>query len=137
MQADLKLCHIFNIWLVGIQVSIWQAIHHGIASRKVLNGIAAIPLRIVLLLTLQVRSDLKPYPSRILLALPNSQTPAIHQLQKLEELKLLLGKFSSPHDAYIILELAKFNLRQGDEGFLNERLEQFRMLDRSQAWRPT
>ena len=35
MQADLKLCHIFNIWLVGIQVSIWQAIHHGIPSRNI------------------------------------------------------------------------------------------------------
>jgi hypothetical protein len=49
--------------------------------------------------------------------------------KKLEELQLLLGKFSSAHNAYIILELAKFNLRQGDEGFLNDRLEQFRALD--------
>jgi len=56
--------------------------------------------------------------------------------QKLEELGLLVGKFSSPHDAYIILELAKFNLRQGDEQFLNERLEQLRMFDRHQARRP-
>jgi hypothetical protein len=37
----------------------WRAIHHGFASRKDFNGIAAILLRIVLLLTLQVRSDLK------------------------------------------------------------------------------
>ena len=70
-----------------------------------------------------------------MLALPNSQTTMVQH--KLEELRLLLGKFSSQHDAYIILELAKFNLRQGDEGFLNERLEQFRMFDRHQAWKPT
>ncbi|MFY9871337.1 MAG: hypothetical protein WAK17_16605 [Candidatus Nitrosopolaris sp.] len=74
---------------------------------------------------------LQPYPA----ALPNSQTTIVQH--KLEELRLLLGKFSSPHDAHIILELAKFNLRQGDEGFLNERLEQFRMFDRHQAWKPT
>jgi hypothetical protein len=63
----------------------------------------------------------------------------IHKLLlfiNLEELGLLLGKFSAPHDAYIILELAKFNLRQGDEGFLNERLAQFRVFDRHQAWKP-
>jgi hypothetical protein len=45
-------------------------------------------------------------------------------------LRLLLEKFSSSQNAQTILELAKFNLRQGDEGFLNERLEQFRMLGR-------
>ncbi len=56
-------------------------------------------------------------------------------MQRLEELRLLLGKFSSPQNAYTILELAKFNLRQGDEQFLNERLEQFRTLDR-QGLRP-
>jgi hypothetical protein len=76
---------------------------------------------------------LQPYPFRA--ALPNSQTPTVDQLQKLEELKLLLSKFSSPQDAYVILELAKYNLRQGDEQFLNERLEQLRMLDR-QGWLP-
>jgi hypothetical protein len=64
----------------------------------------------------------------------NAETATDHQLQKLQELKLLLGKFSSTHNAHIILELAKFNLRQGDEGFLNDRLEQFRTLD-GQAWR--
>jgi hypothetical protein len=73
-----------------------------------------------------------PYPLPD--ASPYSQSHTIQQ--KLEELRLLLGKFSSPHDAHIILELAKFNLRQGDEGFLNERLEQFRMFDRHQAWKP-
>jgi len=65
-------------------------------------------------------------------ALPYSQIPT--NQQKLNELGLLLGKFSSPHNARIILELAKFNLRQGDEQFLNARLEEFRMLDRHQAW---
>jgi hypothetical protein len=64
-------------------------------------------------------------------ASPHSQTPTIQQ--KLDELGLLLGKFCSPHNAHIILELAKFNLRQRDEQFLNARLEEFRLLDRHQA----
>jgi hypothetical protein len=67
-------------------------------------------------------------------ASPYSQIPT--NQQKLNELGLLLGKFCSPHNAHIILELAKFNLRQGDEQFLNARLEEFRMLDRHQAWPP-
>jgi hypothetical protein len=77
---------------------------------------------------------LQPYPLP-LNAPPYSETATIHQLQKLDELGLLLGKFCSPHNANIILELAKFNLRQGDEGFLNERLEQFRTPD-GQGWKP-
>jgi hypothetical protein len=76
---------------------------------------------------------LQPYP--LPTALPKSQTPTVHQLQKLDELQLLLSKFSSPQNAYVILELAKYNLRQGDEGFLNERLQQFRTLD-GHGWRP-
>jgi len=32
-------------------------------------------------------------------------------------------------------QLTKYNLRQGEEQFLNERLEQLRMLDR-QGWGP-
>ena len=68
----------------------------------------------------------QPYP--LPAPLPNTQTATVQH--KLEELRLLLGKFSSPQNAHTILELAKFNLRQGDEGFLNERLEQFRMLGR-------
>ena len=72
---------------------------------------------------------LQPYPA----ALPNSQTTIVQH--KLEELRLLLGKFSSPQNAHTILELAKYNLRQGDEQFLNERLEQLRMLDRPQVRR--
>jgi hypothetical protein len=67
---------------------------------------------------------------------PYSQTATVHQLQKLEELRLLLGKFCSSHNAHVILELAKFNLRQGDEQFLNERLDELRMLDRHQPWTP-
>jgi hypothetical protein len=63
---------------------------------------------------------------------PNSSPPTVQQ--KLEELGLLLGKFSSPPNAQVILDLAKFNLSQGDERFLNDRLEQFRMLDKS-FWR--
>jgi hypothetical protein len=64
-------------------------------------------------------------------ALPNSQTTMVQH--KLEELRLLLGKFSSPQDAHKILEWANITLRQGDESFLNDKLEQLRMLDR-QGW---
>jgi hypothetical protein len=67
---------------------------------------------------------LQPYP--LPSSLPNSQTATVQQLQKLDELKL----FSSQQNAHVILELAKYNLRQGDQQFLNERLEQLRMLDR-------
>ncbi len=74
---------------------------------------------------------LQPYP--LPAALPNTQTATVQQ--KLEELRLLLGKFSSPQNTHTILELAKYNLIQGDEGFLNERLQQFRTLD-GQGWRP-
>ncbi|MGC1929529.1 MAG: hypothetical protein WA667_11180 [Candidatus Nitrosopolaris sp.] len=64
-------------------------------------------------------------------ALPNSQTTMVQH--KLEELRVLLGKFSSPQDAHKILEWANITLRQGDESFLNNKLEQLRMLDR-QGW---
>jgi hypothetical protein len=74
---------------------------------------------------------LQPYPLRA--AYPNSHNATIQQ--KLEELMLLLSKVSSPQNAYVILELAKYNLSQGDEQFLNERLEQLRMLD-MQNWKP-
>ena len=49
-----------------------QAIHHGIASKDNFKQITAIRPKIMLLLTLQVRSDLKPCSSLMLflLALP-------------------------------------------------------------------
>ncbi|MGC2570595.1 MAG: hypothetical protein WA364_03715 [Candidatus Nitrosopolaris sp.] len=72
---------------------------------------------------------LQPYPS----ALPNSHTATIQQ--KLNELRILAAKYSFPQDARKILEWANIRLRQGDEGFLNDKLEQFRMLDR-QGWLP-
>jgi hypothetical protein len=72
---------------------------------------------------------LQPYP----VALPNSQTATIQQ--KLDELRILAAKFSFPQDARKILEWANIRLRNGDEGFLNDKLEQFRMLDR-QGWLP-
>jgi hypothetical protein len=72
---------------------------------------------------------LQPYPA----ALPNSQTATIQQ--KLDELRILAAKLSFPQDARKILEWANIRLRQGDEGFLNNKLEQFRMLDR-QGWLP-
>ena len=60
--------------------------------------------------------------------------PPVHQrFEKLEELRLLLRKFSSPQDAHKILEWANITLRQGDESFLNNKLEQLRMLD-TQGW---
>jgi len=66
----------------------------------------------------------QPYPA----ALPNSQTTMVRH--KLEELGVLLEKFSSPQDAHKILEWANITLRQGDESFLNNKLEQLRMLNR-------
>ena len=57
-------------------------------------------------------------------ALPYSQTPTIQQ--KLDELRLLAGKFSSPQDAHKIVEWANITLGQGDQSFLNNKLEQLR-----------
>jgi hypothetical protein len=71
---------------------------------------------------------LQPYPA----ALPNSQTATIQE--KLDELRILAAKFSFPQDARKILEWANIRLRQGDEGFLNNKLEQLRMLDRLAAY---
>ncbi|MGA9153677.1 MAG: hypothetical protein WBZ36_24105 [Candidatus Nitrosopolaris sp.] len=51
-------------------------------------------------------------------------------------MRLLAEKFSFPEDAHKISEWANIRLRQGDEQFLNERLEQLRMLDRPQVRRP-
>jgi hypothetical protein len=72
---------------------------------------------------------LQPYPA----ALPNSQPLTIQQ--KLEELRVLAGKFNFPEDARKILEWTNIRLRQGDEEFLNNKLEQLRILDR-QGWMP-
>jgi hypothetical protein len=51
----------------------------------------------------------------------------------------LLTKSDAAHSEgafpFSVIHLSKFNLRQGDEGFLNEKLEQFRTLER-QVWRP-
>jgi hypothetical protein len=66
-------------------------------------------------------------------ASPNSQPLTIQQ--KLEELKVLAKKFSFPEDARKILEWANIRLRQGDESFLDNKLEQLRMLNR-QGWMP-
>ena len=68
-------------------------------------------------------------------ASPYSSASTVQQLEKLEELRVLAGKYSSPQDAHKILEWANITLRQGDESFLNNKLEQLRMLDR-QGWRP-
>ena len=78
--------------------------------------------------SLRPETLLQPYP---LPALPNTQTATVQQ--KLEELRVLAGKFNSPQDAHKILEWANITLRQGDESFLNNKLEQLRMLDR-QGW---
>jgi hypothetical protein len=75
------------------------------------------------------RPETLPQPYPLPAAYPNSQTVTVQQ--KLEELRLLLGKFSSPKNTHTILELAKYNLIQGDEQFLNERLEQLRILNTS------
>ena len=62
---------------------------------------------------------LQPYPA----VPPNSQTTTVQH--KLEELRLLLGKFSLLQDAHKVLEWANITLRQGDESFLNNKLEHF------------
>ena len=66
-------------------------------------------------------------------ALSYSQTPTVQQ--KLDELRLLAGKFSSPQDALKIVEWTNITLGQGDQSFLNNKLEQLRTLD-GQGWRP-
>jgi hypothetical protein len=91
--------------------------------------------RVIADTTSSFRPETLLQPYHLPAATPNSDTPVVHHLQKLQELKILLGKFSSPQNAYIILELAKFNLRQGDEQFLNERLEELRTLDRQGLFR--
>ena len=128
--TDPKSCRILNIWPVGVQVSTWQAIHHGIVSRKDLNLIADYPSenRVIADTTSSFRPETLLQPYRLPAPYADSQTVTVQQ--KIEELKLLLGKFSSPQNAHTILELAKYNLIQGDEQFLNERLEQLRVLDR-------
>jgi hypothetical protein len=73
-----------------------------------------------------------PFPNES----PYSNAPTAQQLDKLEELRVLAGKFSSPQDAHKILEWASILLRKGDESFLNNKLEQLRMFDRHQAWKP-
>jgi hypothetical protein len=127
------MCHISNIWWIEVQVSTWQTIHHGFASRKDLNGIADIRVRSVLFLTLQVYSDLKHYSSLFLLHY------RIHSLlqsnKKLEALRVLAGKFNFPEDARKILEWANIRLRQGVESFLDNKLEQLGMLDKD-GWMP-
>ena len=108
--------------MVEAQVGIWQAIHHGIVSREVLNGIGSCPSenRVIADTTSSFRPEtlLQPYP--LPTAYPNSHTVTVQQ--KLEELRLLLGKFSSPQDAHKILEWANITLRQGDDSFLNNKL---------------
>ena len=89
--------------------------------------------RVIADTTSSFRPETLLQPYRLPAAYADSQTVTVQQ--KIEELKLLLGKFSSPQNAHTILELAKYNLIQGDEQFLNERLEQLRVLDR-QSWRP-
>jgi hypothetical protein len=91
--------------------------------------------RVIADTTSSFRPETLLQPYSLPAALPNSQTPALQQVQKLEELRILLAKFSSPQNAHVILELAKYNLRQGDKQFLNERLEQLRTLDRPQVKR--
>jgi hypothetical protein len=66
---------------------------------------------------------------------PYSNAPTAQQLDKLQELRVLRGKFNSPQDAHRILEWASILLRQGDESFLNNKLQQLRTLD-IQGWRP-
>jgi hypothetical protein len=79
-------------------------------------------------------------------SLPNastySSTPTFRQREfqesnpKIEELRALLAQYASPHEAAKILEWVKIGLKQGDEKFLNQELQQFRELAKSQGWKP-
>jgi hypothetical protein len=77
----------------------------------------------------QQRSPL-PYPS------PYRVTPTVQQREKLEELRDLLEKFAPPLEVRKILDRASVTLLEGDERFLNEKLQEFRALGTSQDWRP-
>jgi hypothetical protein len=83
--------------------------------------------------TSSFRPETLPQPYPLPPALPNSHNATIQQ--KLEELTILAGKFNFPEEAHKILEWANIRLREGDEGFLNNKLEQLRMPDR-QGWLP-
>lgn len=61
--------------------------------------------------------------------------PHHHQLNPVffgTSLCVLAGKFSSPQDPHKILEWANIRLRQGHEGFLNNKLDQLCMLGRGE-----
>jgi hypothetical protein len=77
----------------------------------------------------QQRSPL-PYPSLYRV------TPTVQQREKLEELRDLLEKFALPLEVRKILDRASVTLLEGDERFLNEKLQEFRALGTSQDWRP-
>jgi len=55
---------------------------------------------------------------------------------KLDELKALLAKYTSPAQGYAIFQRAKSQLEEGDDRFLNDMLSQLRMRDSTQGWRP-
>ena len=84
-------------------------------------------IRVITASSFRSETLLQPYPA----ALPNSQTATVQQ--KLDELRILAAKFSFPDDARKILEWANIRLRQGDEEFLKNKLEQLSMLD-MQGW---
>jgi hypothetical protein len=58
------------------------------------------------------------------------------QQVKLDELKALLEKYTSQAQGYGILQWAKSQLAEGDDRFLNDMLNQLRMRDSAQRWRP-
>jgi len=58
------------------------------------------------------------------------------QQAKLDELKALLAKYTSPAQGYAIFQRAKSQLEEGDDRFLNDMLSQLRMRDSTQGWRP-
>jgi hypothetical protein len=52
---------------------------------------------------------------------------------KLDELKALLAKYTSPAEGYAIFQRAKSQLEEGDDRFLNDVLSQLRMRDSTQG----
>ncbi len=69
-----------------------------------------------------LQRSLPPYTSSYAMTL-------VQQTQKMEELIKLVERHNTPQTAHKIIEYTKMRLREGDDGFLNDKLKRLRMLD--------
>ena len=120
----LKSFLLWSIWRGGVQVGLRQAIQQGIVRRE-LQGIGKyqnnIESRIVADLGSSFRPEnlqrsLPPYTSSYAMTL-------VQQTQKMEELIKLVERHNTPQTAHKIIEYTKMRLREGDDGFLNDKLK--------------